>query len=186
MKADVFLRDLIEALDGAAIPYMLTGSFASAFHGRPRATQNIDLVVELTPRSLESLLDTLGSERFYASREVADEALRTQRQFNVIDMTSGWKADLIVRKQREFSEVEFGRRVRAFLLGMDVWIATAEDTIIAKLEWATRANSDRQLRDVAGIVAVQGGDLDTAYVEHWIGRLGLEEFWERIEGERSP
>lgn len=100
--------------------------------------------------------------------------------------SEGWKADLIVRKRRVFSEVEFGRRVRASLLGMDLWIATAEDTIIAKLEWAKRASSDRQLRDVAGIVAVQGGDLDTAYIVRWVRRLGLADLWEGIVGTKPP
>jgi hypothetical protein len=72
--------------------------------------------------------------------------------------------------------------VRVALLGMDLWIATAEDTIVAKLEWAERSGSERQLLDVAGILEVQGGDLDGDYVDSWVRRLGLQSMWERVTG----
>lgn len=98
--------------------------------------------------------------------------------FNIVDFASGWKVDLIVRKNRPFSRAEFDRRVRTTLLEVPVFIASAEDTIVAKLEWSKMAGgSDRQRRDVAGIVAAHGGDLDRAYIERWALDLDLSEEW---------
>jgi len=180
MNAAGFLKTLVGLLDTSRIPYMLTGSFASTFHGVPRATQDIDLVVELTDESLGALLSALPEDRFYVSEGAAREALLSRRQFNIIDMETGWKADLIVRKDRPFSVCEFQRREMATLLEMEIWITTAEDTILAKLEWAMRSGSERQLADAGGVVQVRGKDLDTAYIERWARKLGVQDLWERV------
>lgn len=85
--------------------------------------------------------------------------------FNVIEIATGWKLDLVIRKARPFSIGEMQRRTRTKILGMDVPTATAEDTIIAKLEWAKLGASDRQVEDVVGILRVRGTDLDLDYIE---------------------
>jgi hypothetical protein len=95
-------------------------------------------------------------------------------------MTTGWKADLIIRKARPFSIEELARRQPAELMGTRTYVATAEDSIIAKLEWAKQSDSTRQLRDVAGIVAMRGNTLDLEYVERWVSELGLEVEWARV------
>ena len=99
--------------------------------------------------------------------------------FNIIEIATGWKLDLVIRKARPFSIEEMRRRTLTKLLGIEVSIATAEDTIIAKLEWAKQGASDRQLEDVAGILRVRGSDLDLDYIERWITELGLAEPWRR-------
>ena len=179
--AGSFLARLATLLGDAGIPYMLTGSFASTFHGTPRTTQDLDFVIEVAEENLRALLGALSPDEYYFSEEAALQALRRRGQFNVIHLASGWKADLIVRKDREFSRVEFGRREYGDILGTSVAIATAEDTVIAKLEWAARGRSDRQLRDVAGILAV-ATELDTSYIEGWVERLGLRDSWELALG----
>ena len=100
--------------------------------------------------------------------------------FNVIDLSTGWKVDLIVRKPRPFSVEEFRRRLPARLLGVDVCVATPEDTILTKLEWAAMSGSDRQLRDVAGVLAVKRGELDIPYIELWAVELGVLELWRKV------
>lgn len=99
--------------------------------------------------------------------------------FNVIEITTGWKLDLVIRKARPFSVEEMRRRTPTRILGIEVPIATAEDTIIAKLEWAKLGASDRQLEDVAGILRVRGPSLDLKYIEHWVSELHLGEHWQR-------
>lgn len=106
---------------------------------------------------------------------LSDSAVRRRGQFNVIDLETGWKADLIVRKQRAFSLEEFGRRQPAELEGVPVFLATAEDTVLAKLEWSKASGSERQLRDVAGVLRVAGDQLDNEYLERWAGVLEVEE-----------
>ena len=94
-------------------------------------------------------------------------------------LDSGWKADLILRKERSFSRAEFERRQRAEIAGVATFVATAEDTIVAKLEWARAGESERQLRDVIGILEVSGERLDREYLARGIAELGLQALWDR-------
>jgi len=175
-----FLRRLVHALDEAGIPYMLVGSLASSVHGAPRATQDINIVADLDEPSLERLVESLPADRYYLDFDTAREAVAARRPFNVIELASGWKADFIVRKNRAFSVEEFNRRVSARVQGTEVRIASPEDTILSKLEWAALGESERQLRDAAGVMAVQGELLDRDYVERWVRALGIEEEWQRL------
>jgi hypothetical protein len=120
---------------------------------------------------------------YYVDADVARDALARRSHFNVIDMATGWKVDLIVRKDRAFSLEEFQRREPAEVLGVRVFVATAEDAIVSKLEWAKLADSDRQLADAAGIVRSCGDRLDRAYVERWVAALGLAAGWRRVQGD---
>lgn len=177
------LRWLVEALERAAIPYMVVGSFASSVHGRPRTTHDLDVVVDPTEPALDAFLRDLDTDRFYVDSDVARDALRRRAMFNVIDSLTGWKVDLVIRKQRPFSAEEFRRRASGSILGVRAHIATAEDVILAKLEWAQASGSARQLDDVRGILAASGDLLDHDYVATWAETLGLTELWERA---RTP
>lgn len=116
------------------------------------------------------------------SDEAALDALRRRSMFNVIDLATRWKVDLIVRKARPFSVEEFRRRTPARLFGTDVFIATPEDTILTKLEWAAMSGSERQLRDVAGVLEVKRGELDLGYIERWALELGVADAWRKVLG----
>jgi len=179
MTAAGTLERIVERLRAAGIPHMLAGSFASTYHGTPRTTQDIDLVIDPSHEALERFVAGLPPSEFYVSVDAAREALAGHTQFNVIDVTTGWKIDLIVRRDRAFSVEEFRRRQPARLFEATVDVASAEDTVIAKLEWARLGESERQLRDVAGIIAVQAGALDREYVERWAGELRLLDLWRR-------
>lgn len=95
---------------------MVTGSFASAMHGQPRTTRNIVVVIDPDDDAIEVLVTAFPPERFYVGDAAA--AVRRRDMFNIIDTQSGWKVDLIVRKVRPFSEVEFGRRQSAIVDGV--------------------------------------------------------------------
>lgn len=82
---------------------MLTGSFASSLHGLTRATQDIDLVISPSESQLRDLVGSLPPEVYYVDLEEALDALRHRSQFNVIDLDTGWKVDLIIRRDRPFS-----------------------------------------------------------------------------------
>ena len=182
MTSDRFeelLQGIVEALASANIPSMVVGSFASAFHGEPRSTLDLDIVIDPSKEGLQELLRRLPPDRFYVDPDVAHEALRRRTMFNVIDMNTGWKVDLIIRKARPFSVEELSRRTSATIRGVAVQAATAEDTIIAKLEWSKAGGSDRQLQDVAGILRVRREALDLAYIERWVDELELREQWDR-------
>lgn len=164
-----FLRSVVALLDGAEIPHMLAGSMASTFHGEPRMTRDIDLVIDPTAESIARFVADLDRSRYYVDNAV--EAVRRRDMCNVIDTDTGWKADLIVCKDRPFSREEFGRRQPALVGGVELFIATAEDTVLAKLEWRAGSDSERQFRDVVAVLAAQA--LDTDYMLRWAAELGV-------------
>ena len=159
---------------------MLTGSLASAFYGAIRSTQDIDLVIEASPDRLRSFIQSLRANEYYSDLDSALDALRRESMFNVISQTSGWKVDFIVRKSRPFSREEFARKRQISFEGFPLYVATAEDVILAKLEWAKRSLSTRQLEDVAAVLRTQGPALDETYLNRWIGELDLGEQWNRV------
>jgi hypothetical protein len=156
---------------------MLTGSFASSAHGHLRATRDIDFVIDADADRLRSFVRSLPAEEYYVDEDAALEALRDERQFNVVDLTTGWKVDLIIRKSRPFSIEEFARRQPANVEGIPLSVASVEDVIIAKLEWARLGDSARQLEDVAALLRVRGSRLDEPYIMRWTEALGLNDQW---------
>lgn len=175
---DEVIRRVVGALEGAGVPYMITGSLASSLHGAPRSTQDTNIVVAPDRESLERLLKEFPESQYYVSRNSALSALRETSMFNVIDHASGWKIDFIIRKEREFSQREFERRAEVSALGMNLYVARPEDVLLAKLEWAKRSGSESQIEDAAAIIRTQGDRLDTAYLQSWLEKLDIREQWD--------
>jgi len=175
------LADVVALLHRLEIPFMLTGSVAASYHGRPRATHDADVVIDPTPSQLGALVTALDSAGYYVDPASATRALRSRTQFNAIEMRDACKIDLIVRRDRPFSEEEFRRRLTVDLeFAKEVPIVTPEDAIISKLEWARSAgDSERQLADAAGVLALNPR-LDRLYVERWARELGVEDLWTQI------
>jgi hypothetical protein len=180
MTRDIFGR-VMGALEQAGIPYMLTGSFASSYHGAPRTTQDIDFVIAPTAEQIHGLVTLLPKGEYYVDERAALEALRTEGQFNVIDLRTGWKIDLIVRKSRPFSREEFERRTVVEMNGMAVPVASPEDILIAKMEWARMGESARQLEDAAKMLRVRSDELNRIYIEYWVKELRLTEQWATVQ-----
>jgi len=168
------LHEFLDLLQACAIDYMVVGSVSSSVHGQARATQDLDVVVRLNQEQLELLLAKLPEDRYYVSAAAAGEAVRRRTQFNLIDLRGGGKIDLLPLKRRDFSQQEFDRRRQVEALGRTLYVATPEDVILSKLEWNAITPSQRQLRDVAGIIATQGERLDIGYLEKWARELGVD------------
>lgn len=170
-------------LDGAGIPFMVAGSFASTAHGTPRTTQDIDVVIDPPDLdALDALVRSMPPDAYYVDADTARDAFRRRTMFNAVDMKTAWKVDFIIRKNRAFSREEFSRRSRIMILGVPMFAASPEDTIIAKLEWsASSGGSERQRRDVAGIIATMGPQLDRAYIERWVEEMRLGSEWAAAE-----
>jgi hypothetical protein len=171
------LTAIADRLEDAEVPYMVVGSVAGSFHGEPRTTVDIDIVIDPSAEALRRFVDSLPRADYYVDENAALEAFDRRTSFNVIEQPTGWKVDLLVRKERPFSRAEFDRRLTASLFGRETPVATAEDTIIAKLEWARAGESERQLRDVARILAVSGETLDRPYLSGWVAELNLGDAW---------
>jgi hypothetical protein len=178
-----FVTDILSLVTAAGIPYMITGSLASTYYGRPRTTQDIDLVIEADANRLSAFVAAVQKRGYYVDANDAAEALSRRSIFNIIDADSGYKLDLIVRKDREFSRQEFGRRREVTLLGGRAFMVSPEDSILSKLEWSREGASERQFLDALAVARTQGDDLDLAYLKRWAQELGLTAELERLLSE---
>ena len=167
-------------LDGLGVPYFVGGSLASTLHGEPRLTRDADLVAELQLRHAEPLARALAPT-FYADAESIRDAIARRGSFNVIHLATAFKVDVFVSKRRPFDRSSFLRRESAQGEGYDVWISSAEDTVLAKLDWFRQGGevSDQQWRDVLAILTVQSDHLDREYLHTWADSLGVRDLLAR-------
>lgn len=173
------LGAVVDALQRAGIDHMVSGSVASARYGEARSTQDIDIVIDPDEAQMAHLLALLSATDLYVGDGIA--ALAERSMFNVIDTATGWKADLIVRKDRPYSKMELDRRKPASIGGVDLYIVTPEDSILSKLEWSRTSESERQRRDVRSLLAVQGSSLDWVYLRRWARELGVDDLLAELE-----
>lgn len=179
MSLEGFLHAVVGLLDRCGVPYVLTGSLASAYYAVPRATQDLDVVIAADEGGVERMVQALLERNWYVDPEAAQRAQRARGQFNAIDPGAGWKVDFIVRKDRAFSQVEFQRRQRVTVLDVEVSIASLEDVLIAKLEWGRLGDSEIQRQDVVQLLERTWERLDHPYIENWIDQLDLRAEWAR-------
>lgn len=170
------------------VRYLAAGSLASSLHGEPRSTNDVDLVVDLGGKHVMPLLAALG-DRYYVSPDAVWEAVRAGGTFNLIHLGSAVKVDLFVAGDDPFDAERLVHRIRARVGPGEsdmLYVDTAEHTILRKLEWYRRAGevSERQWRDVVGIVRVQGARLDWGRLAAWAPRLGVTDLLERLRRER--
>ena len=181
MNPEEALVIVIDKLDEQGIPYMIFGSFASNLHGVPRTTHDADLVIEIDEPRLQKFAKSLGTD-FYLDIDAAQRAVGSKFLFSTIHLPSGFKVDFIVRKERAFSRQEFERRILANFLNRRCWFATPEDTILSKLEWSKKGESERQFRDAVNIAKVQS-ILNREYLEQSSKELDVEDLLERLMNE---
>ena len=174
---------VVDVFDRLQIPYFIGGSMASALHGVARSTLDADMVAEINLTQVGALVKTLGDD-FYADEEMIRDAILHHSSFNLIHLTTMFKVDVFMRKERLFDRVQFQRRVeQLFTINpkQKAFMATAEDVILAKLEWYRLGNeiSDRQWRDILGVLKVQAGRLDVDYLHKWAAELNVADLLQR-------
>jgi hypothetical protein len=174
--------DIAAVFNSLDIPYLVGGSVASTLMGEPRATEDVDVVADLEIGKLIPLLQAL-QPRFYVSEDAVRDAIRFKRSFNLIDNDSLGKIDVFVLKNNAFPQIEFQRR-RSQLVRQNpdqmLVLPTPEDIILQKLVWyrMTKNESQRQWRDVLGVLKIQGDRLDFGYLQKWAGELSLSDLLE--------
>jgi hypothetical protein len=175
---------VIEALDDLGVRYVIGGSLASALHGVARATMDADLVADLKPQHVRPLVQKLAGA-FYLDEDAVRTAVASRRSFNAIHLATMFKVDVFIPKGRPFDLAQL-EHATAQLIATDpdrlAYVASAEDTILAKLDWYRQGGevSERQWRDVLGVVKVQGDRLDWNYLRQQAASLGLTDLLEKL------
>ena len=174
---------VIAVLEGLGVRYLLAGSLASAIYGEPRSTRGADILAELGVEHVAPLVQLLESQ-FYVAAEAIEDAVRNRSSFNVIHYNSLFKVDIFLPKARPFDEQELQRRVRRVLSinpERSAFVASAEDVVLAKLDWFRQGGevSEQQWRDVTGVIK-STVDLDIEYLRRSAQDLNVSDLLELL------
>ncbi len=160
---------------------MVSGSIVSSLQGEPRATHDVDLVIDIAPSDLAPLVRALDEPSLFLDERSAASALAGGRMFNLIDSTSGDKVDFWPLTDTPFDRSRFSRRVTVEALGMRLVISSPEDTILKKLDWSRLCGgSEKQFNDAVHVYEIQAGQLDDDYLRTWAQELGVADLFTRM------
>jgi hypothetical protein len=177
------VRKVTDAFEALGIRYLVGGSLASSLHGIPRATQDIDVIAEITGQHIAALEKKLSTD-FYFNAGMALEAVKQRSSFNIIDREQLFKADIFVLSPDELSAAEMDRRVRHRIADSDggsIYVCSPEDIVAHKLYWFKLGEgvSDRQWNDAVNVIKIQGNRLDLDYCRKTCRARGVSELLEK-------
>jgi len=172
-----------QTLERIGIPYAVGGSFASSLHGVMRSTLDVDIVADMRLEHIPPLVAALSKE-FYADDEMMRDAIEHHSSFNLIHYETAFKVDIFIRKTRPFDQMQLERRKMSVIATdpeQSVYVVSPEDIILAKLEWYRMGGevSDRQWRDILGVLKTCAGELDLDYLRQWAKELKVADLSER-------
>jgi len=176
-----------QAFEQLGVPYAVGGSLASSLHGVMRSTLDVDILADLHLEHIQPLIEMLSKE-FYADDEMIRGAIEHQSSFNLIHYETAFKVDVFIRKSRAFDQMELERR-KLTVIATDpeqsVYVTSPEDVILAKLEWYRMGGevSERQWRDILGVLKTRAGELDSDYLRKWANELKVPDLLERALNE---
>ncbi len=170
-------KQIADVFQDLKIHYMIGGSLASSLHGIPRATQDIDIIADIKPNKVKELVNILKKD-FYIDEDMIKEALSRYTSFNIIHLETMFKVDIFILKQDQASKEEMSRR-KSYRISEKqyLYLTSAEDIIIHKLHWYELGNrvSERQWKDVIGVLQVQGKHLNYDYLKKTANRMNVSE-----------
>jgi hypothetical protein len=187
----VVVARLARAFDDLGIRYLVGGSLASAIYGKPRATQDVDLVAELTAPDVEPLARDLAAD-FYVDPDMIRDAIRRRASFNVVHLATMFKADIFIGRDDAWSREEMARARTEEIDTPEgrvaVRFASPEDILLHKLIWYKLGDqvSDRQWGDIVGVIQVQADSLDVAYLRSWAPALSVADLLARAWSKTDP
>jgi len=179
------IRPVLAEFDRLGIAYYVGGSVASSIYGEPRSTLDVDIGADLPESAVEHLVSKWSGD-FYVSEAAMRDAIQRERCFNLIHLSTSLKVDVFVCGADVFNASVLKRRIsRTVAIGdeyLSIWLATPEDVILHKLLWYRKGGetSERQWRDIAGVLKQQQGRLDAGYLADWANRLHVRDLWERF------
>ncbi len=183
------LEPVVKAFEDLGILYYISGSVASSVYGIARATMDIDLVSDLKQNQVNLLVQKLKTNYFIDENMISD-AINSKSSFNLIHLDTMLKIDVFILKEESFQKMVFERKRKDSISdepdSVQVYFCSAEDIILNKLEWYKSGGcvSERQWKDVVGVIKVQGDLLDKEYLWNWSKELGVDDLLEKalLEG----
>ena len=174
---------VISVLEELDVPYLIGGAPGSTGHGGFRGTLDSDLGAGLQLHHAALLVQRLQQE-FYISLNAIIDAILYQSSFNLIHLATAFKVDIFIPKQRPFDRFQFANRTRQTIAinpERTAYVASAEDTVLSKLEWFRLGGevSDRQWRDILGVIQVQGERLNRPYLRARAAELAVDDLLEK-------
>ena len=173
-------------LSSHGVRHTIGGSIASSFAGEPRSTIDIDFVAAIEDADVAPLVSAFGQE-FYVDEQALRGAIRRRGAVNLIHHASQVKVDIFIAGGTPLDEQQLARRLEVTLGdGRRLYVHPPEDILLQKLLWYRKGGevSDRQWRDVLGIVRVQGERLDREYLTSNADRIGVADLLARVLEER--
>jgi hypothetical protein len=170
-------------LEKLGVPYVIGGSLASTLYGMVRTTQDADIITEMRPEHIQPFVLSLQNE-FFIDEEMIADSIQHNSSFNIIHRETMFKVDIFIPRPSLFQRSQLGRAQRqTFELETEIGanFASAEDTILSKLEWYHLGGevSDRQWRDILGVLKTRAGELDLGYLKKWAANLKVTDLLER-------
>ena len=182
-----FVMLVLDALAESDMPYLIGGAVAGWAWGEPRATRDLDLVIQIPEGAADKFSEELAKRDMLLPAEIIQERLKDRRgdvPLNAIHGSSGYKADLyLLREGDAFREEAFQRRVLVDLgpgLGK-LYLHTPEDLIIYKLLYYNISQQTKHIRDISSIVQTMGDQLDMAYINKWLAIKELSALWNSVQ-----
>ncbi len=173
---------MIGVLERLQIPYMVVGGFAAIFHGEPRFTMDVDIVVDMRDTDIHAFVAAFPISEYYVSEEGIRDSLARRYPFNVIQPGTGAKIDLVPLPHDPFTQAAFKRRQRLpfNVHGDTATFITAEDIIVAKLFAYRETQSDKHLRDARGVLMIQWGKVDIELVRRGAQNANMKSTFEEM------
>jgi hypothetical protein len=178
-----FLKLVVEAIESAGIEYLIGGAIAEWAWGEPRATQDLDMVIDIPIEAVTRLSNELKARDMLVPPEIILDALiedRADIPINAIHMYSGLKADLYpIRAGDELRREAFQRRLEIDYgppIG-NVFVHSPEDLIIYKLLYFSISQQPKHIRDITAILRARKDTLNLDIIKKWVMRLGMTTIW---------
>jgi hypothetical protein len=173
------------AFEALGLRYVVGGSIASSLYGIPRATNDADVVAELRDEHVDPLCAALSGE-FYIDADMVRDAIARRASFNVVHLPTMFKVDVFIQRGDAWSREQMTRGRSETVEDRSIRFATPEDTVLHKLVWYRIGGeqSDRQWGDVLGVLKIQAGRLDDAYLDRWAPLLDVADLLERARQRR--